>query len=333
MANRLPVTLDFGTLPQTDQGYTPQQFANILGTNGAIFTEQEFALFVTGSTAPTSDVGPWLANGNEWRVWDDNVGAYVPITIDQQSLGYIISDSAPDPADYQFWIKVDAGGSPLGLFTYYNGAWTDVYASSLTGYVTLAAFNAALALKAPLISPVFVGTPQAPTPAPGTNDTSLATTAFVQNAIGSIPGALNPAPGVGRLNVAQAILADGSDTLMTIDSAPVNPDGAISIGDNAYVALATGIYHIDVWTQFDNAGATASGVEVDIGLYVNGVSTNQGDTDGTPSPNGSRWSPGFGAVLSLAAGDKVTCHAVVGDGVGVGNVNLTTWEIAGYRVK
>lgn len=40
-----------------------------------------------------------------------------------------------------------------------------------------------LAAKAPLASPVFTGDPTAPTPAPGDNDTSLATSAFVQAAL------------------------------------------------------------------------------------------------------------------------------------------------------
>jgi len=43
--------------------------------------------------------------------------------------------------------------------------------------------NAALALKAPLNSPVFTGTPSAPTAASGTNTTQLATTAFVEDAV------------------------------------------------------------------------------------------------------------------------------------------------------
>jgi hypothetical protein len=43
----------------------------------------------------------------------------------------------------------------------------------------------ALALKAPLASPTFTGTPTAPTPAQGDNDTSIATTAFVNTEIAS----------------------------------------------------------------------------------------------------------------------------------------------------
>jgi hypothetical protein len=61
----------------------------------------------------------------------------------------------------------------------------------------------ALALKAPLASPVFTGDPRAPTPTPGDNDTSLATTAFVATAV-----AAN-----GRPN-GQCVLTWGSSTLL-----------------------------------------------------------------------------------------------------------------------
>jgi len=47
-----------------------------------------------------------------------------------------------------------------------------------------AANAAALALKAPLASPALTGNPTAPTPTAGDNDTSIATTAFVQAALG-----------------------------------------------------------------------------------------------------------------------------------------------------
>ena len=43
-----------------------------------------------------------------------------------------------------------------------------------------------IATKAPLNSPTFIGTPAAPTPAFGDNDTSIATTAFVQAALQSM---------------------------------------------------------------------------------------------------------------------------------------------------
>lgn len=50
----------------------------------------------------------------------------------------------------------------------------------------------ALAAKAPLASPTFTGTPAAPTAAPGTNTTQIATTAFVADAIATGGGAYQP---------------------------------------------------------------------------------------------------------------------------------------------
>jgi hypothetical protein len=54
--------------------------------------------------------------------------------------------------------------------------------------------------RAPLASPNFTGNPTAPTPAPGDADTSIATTAFVQTALGGVPGGavINPTPPAGN---------------------------------------------------------------------------------------------------------------------------------------
>ena len=57
--------------------------------------------------------------------------------------------------------------------------------SDLNKPISTATANALL-LKAPLASPAFTGNPTAPTPAPGDNDQSLATTAFVQAALGMV---------------------------------------------------------------------------------------------------------------------------------------------------
>jgi len=49
--------------------------------------------------------------------------------------------------------------------------------------------NSALAAKADLASPAFTGNPTAPTPTAGDNDTSIATTAFVQTTAASVAAA------------------------------------------------------------------------------------------------------------------------------------------------
>ena len=56
---------------------------------------------------------------------------------------------------------------------------------SSTNPVQNKVINAALGAKAPLANPAFTGTPTAPTPAGNTNNTQLATTAFVQALINS----------------------------------------------------------------------------------------------------------------------------------------------------
>lgn len=59
-------------------------------------------------------------------------------------------------------------------------------AEELAVKVDAADVMAALTEKAPLISPVFTGTPAAPTPTPGTDNDQIATTAFVKGAVDGI---------------------------------------------------------------------------------------------------------------------------------------------------
>ena len=70
-------------------------------------------------------------------------------------------------------VKCGAGGG--------GGTW-----GSITGTLSSQTdLQAALDLKAPLASPALTGNPTAPTASGGDNDTSIATTAFVQTALGS----------------------------------------------------------------------------------------------------------------------------------------------------
>jgi len=64
--------------------------------------------------------------------------------------------------------------------------------------------DTALALKAPLASPVFTGDPTGPTPAQFDNDVSLATTAFVQRALGNMAANLNATVSPHTLTAADA---------------------------------------------------------------------------------------------------------------------------------
>lgn len=312
MSNTLPITISCGALPPALLS-TPQQLADMIAARLSLVTSTSFALFVTGSTAPASNVGPWLKDNNTWYVWDYISGSYVPQTLAPESLGYTIGANPPDPTVYSIWIETNVAGSPLAVKTYYSGAWVSVYAAVLAAY-------------APLASPTFTGVPAAPTAAPGTNTTQLASTAFVTAAIAAIPAPSAFAAYVAKAYKAtQTIQANGIPVKIAYDTTIFNPSpGPFSTVSNRYIAPAAGYYLVTVLTQFDNATASAAGMEIGIATYVNGSDSGDSDLDSTPSPNGSRWSPGLSTMLQLSLGDYVEIFADVDDGVGAGNVTCTS---------
>ena len=95
MPNVLPLTIRSGSLPPNAK-YTPQQFLDALATALQIESQQEFALFVSGAIEPVYNAGPFLLNGITWRVWKDGLGAYGPLVLEQESLKYVLSATAPD---------------------------------------------------------------------------------------------------------------------------------------------------------------------------------------------------------------------------------------------
>jgi hypothetical protein len=84
----------------------------------------------------------------------------------------------------KFWLDT-TGGATLTA-----GAILKQRDAPDTGWTTRADVKTALDLKAALASPTFTGTPAAPTAAPGTNTTQIATTAFVAAAVVGGGGAL-----------------------------------------------------------------------------------------------------------------------------------------------
>lgn len=118
-----------GALPANFQG-TPQQFADAIAARLSVVTQQSLALFVSGTTEPSSDAGPWYNTNTDpgvWYGWNPITGNYQPMPVADVSLKYILSDSEPDPSIFQLWVKLNGAGKALGAYTYYNGAWHDIY--------------------------------------------------------------------------------------------------------------------------------------------------------------------------------------------------------------
>lgn len=68
-----------GALPA---GYCPQdlqQLANDIASRLIVTLDQSYGLFVSGPNQPTSNVGGWFKNCEEWFFWDDTIGGYRPV--------------------------------------------------------------------------------------------------------------------------------------------------------------------------------------------------------------------------------------------------------------
>lgn len=125
---------------------------------------------------------------------DDNIATFDGTT------GKLIQDGGKKISDFELLTNKDASAGYVGLtllkINFKNVLNT--FISFLTNSNTAArtytfqnrdgtiADDTDLALKASLASPTFTGDPTAPTPTAGDNDTSIATTAFVTNALAGV---------------------------------------------------------------------------------------------------------------------------------------------------
>ena len=139
----------------------------------------------------------------------------------------------------------------------------------------------ALALKAALASPLFTGDPRAPTPAQFDADKSLATTEFVQRALGNYRFA------VYNINASRALTADELGSTLATNTAS---NITLTLPDVVDIA-GGGAFHI--YNQ--GAGTTT------IALAAGGGAIRAG--------NGNL------ATLELLPGDTVTLVRIPGDGV------------------
>jgi hypothetical protein len=112
-----------------------------------------------------------------------------------------------------------SGAAPLAspTFTGDPKAPTPAAADNDTSIATTAFVQGEIAAKAPLASPAFTGNPTAPTASAADNDTSIATTAFVQAAIAAL---IASAPGaLDTLDELAAAMGDDANFATTMTNA------------------------------------------------------------------------------------------------------------------
>ena len=190
--------------------------------------------------------------------------------------------------------------------------------SSVNGYLTSTdwtTFNN----KAPLASPAFTGNPTAPTPSFGDNDTSIATTAFVQAAANT--------PSLIKVN-ANLTAAVNSTSLTTLYSFYI-PANTVAAGDMIHVVgrarkspiAANGSCSMRIYV---NTSATAGGSIV--GLLSTGAANNvymhmRRDISITNATNSS-----IVFINTTTAGDDATASN------GASNVLVIDWTVDQYII-
>jgi hypothetical protein len=168
----------------------------IAATGALVSAAKSEELFVSVDGVPQQPGGAYTASGSSitfaeapaassliYMVW------YGPPVLAGSGGGGI--GEAPNDGQYYARHSLNWAVAPGGLTdatvdgTLYgrkSGSWQHVTHNDLTDWA------ATIAPYAPLANPVFTGDPKAPTPSPGDNDTSIATTAFVATAISGLGG-------------------------------------------------------------------------------------------------------------------------------------------------
>lgn len=114
---------------------------------------------------------------------------------------------------------------------------------------------------APLASPVFTGNPTAPTPTFGDNDTSIATTAFVQAAVSPVAADVVKARSNQFARVAlsatQSGVPDSVYTKVSFNSVTYDPSGIWDAVNKQFKPTVAGLYRLS-WLVYlrNNAGGS-----------------------------------------------------------------------------
>lgn len=114
---------------------TPQEYFEAMLKRMRIVTPQGIVFFVTGSVKPSSDEGPWLKNGTQWWVWDDDAADYVPLDISASlpPLFFLQEDEPESGVDTGLWFRINSTLNRVtGAFIWLGNEWKPLFGNTGT---------------------------------------------------------------------------------------------------------------------------------------------------------------------------------------------------------
>lgn len=304
----------------------------------------------TTTSTGVYNVGDYLICQNNLRVATEPIG--VNQTIDNSNsqvvlmadelrnaftaLYHSLGADAYEPtgyasSDYADGMFVLCGGSSAGLYEVYNISTGDFIPSGPD--VVEYDIRYQLNYKANTYSPIFTGTPKAPTAAAGTNTTQIATTAFVQGELSShgldengiqISSAddLNSIKTTGWYYWTTTVPSN-SPTIygygsMYVDHAGSNVKQTVFRNDKEYRRVKYGSNVWPAWHEVDTTSLAA-----DLTLHVNAASGND-NNDGlsTETPVKS-WSGVWAKIPHDTSGRNVVVYVAAGS---YSRLTISTWH-------
>ena len=237
---------------------------DITNAGGAPIVSPAFTGVPTAPTAAQGDASSQVATdafvsnaiaGGTVTTWNGRRGAVSLTLSDVQSVGGapiaspsftgtpVVPTAAPGTANGQAastaFVENAITAGTAGV-----ASW-----NTRTGAVALTLADVTGVGGAPLLSPALTGTPTAPTPTAGDSTTKIATTAYVETAIGSLPAGVSTFNGrTGTVTLALADvtsvggapLASPTFTGSPLSTTPTPGDNSTRIASTAFVAAAIG---------------------------------------------------------------------------------------------
>lgn len=135
------LVIQMSRIPATFKG-TPDQLSQTMIRRMQILSPSGNSFIFVGDTEPTSNVGPWLRDGTQWWVFDEDIKRYVPLDISaSETIWFHVGATTPATSDPPIWLFTTKDpseedptiGSPIGWFVFTNGVWAPFNGIVLSG--------------------------------------------------------------------------------------------------------------------------------------------------------------------------------------------------------